>query len=55
MGELAYTVKYFADNGIPLDRPWGQVQFDTRNGERDPDPWRLGRLGRVQRDHARRR
>lgn len=32
MGELGYTVKYFADNGIPLDRPWGAVQFDTRNG-----------------------
>ena len=36
MGELAYTVKFFADNAIPLDRPWGQVQFDTRNGERIP-------------------
>ncbi len=33
MGELAYTVKFFTDNGIPLDRPWGRVQFDTRNGE----------------------
>ncbi|HLL13227.1 MAG TPA: penicillin acylase family protein, partial [Rubrivivax sp.] len=32
MGELAYTVKFFADNNIPLDRPWGQVQFDVRNG-----------------------
>jgi acyl-homoserine-lactone acylase len=36
MGELAYTVKFFADNGIPLDRPWGAVQFDVRNGERIP-------------------
>jgi acyl-homoserine-lactone acylase len=36
MGELAYTVKYFSDNGIPLDRPWGQIQFETRNGERIP-------------------
>ncbi len=36
MGELAVTVKYFADNGIPLDRPWGQVQFDLRNGEAIP-------------------
>ena len=36
MGELAYTVKFFADNAIPLNRPWGQVQFDTRNGERIP-------------------
>jgi len=36
MGELAYTVKFYADNAIPLDRPWGQVQFDTRNGVRLP-------------------
>lgn len=36
MGELAYTVKTFADNAIPLGRPWGQVQFDTRNGVRIP-------------------
>jgi acyl-homoserine-lactone acylase len=33
MGELAYTVQFFASNGIPLDRPWGAVQFDVRNGE----------------------
>lgn len=32
MGELAYTAKFFGDNGIPLNRPWGQVQFDVRNG-----------------------
>jgi acyl-homoserine-lactone acylase len=36
MSELGATVKFFADNGIPLDRPWGQVQFDLRNGERIP-------------------
>ena len=36
MGELAFTVKFFVDNGVPLDRPWGQVQFDLRNGERIP-------------------
>jgi len=36
MGELAYTVKTFTDAGIPLNRPWGQVQFDTRNGLRIP-------------------
>jgi acyl-homoserine-lactone acylase len=36
MGELAYTVKFFTDNAIPLDRPWGQVQFDTRNGQSIP-------------------
>ena len=36
MGELAYTVRHFATNGIPLDRPWGQVQFDVRNGQMIP-------------------
>ncbi len=36
MGELAYTAKYFADNGIPLTRPWGAVQFDVRNGVNIP-------------------
>jgi acyl-homoserine-lactone acylase len=36
MGELGYTVKYFADNSIPLDRAWGEVQFDIRNGLRIP-------------------
>jgi acyl-homoserine-lactone acylase len=36
MGERADTVTFFADNGIPPDRPWGQVQFDIRNGERIP-------------------
>ncbi len=36
LGELAYTVKFYADNAIPLDRPWGQVHFDIRNGQRLP-------------------
>lgn len=36
MTELGATVQFFADNGVPLDRPWGQVHFDTRNGERIP-------------------
>jgi acyl-homoserine-lactone acylase len=36
MSDLGGTVKYFADNGIPLDREWGQVQFDIRNGEAIP-------------------
>jgi acyl-homoserine-lactone acylase len=36
MNDLAATVKLFADNAIPLDRPWGQVQFDVRNGEAIP-------------------
>jgi acyl-homoserine-lactone acylase len=36
MNDLGATVKYFADSGIPLDRPWGQVHFDTRNGEAIP-------------------
>jgi acyl-homoserine-lactone acylase len=36
MHDLGGTVKYFADNLIPLGREWGEVQFDTRNGERIP-------------------
>lgn len=33
MGDLAATVKYFAENGIALAAPWGAVHFDVRNGE----------------------
>jgi acyl-homoserine-lactone acylase len=36
MGDLALTVQTFASNGIPLDRAWGQVQFDVRNGQPIP-------------------
>jgi acyl-homoserine-lactone acylase len=36
MNDLGATVRYFADNSIPLDRPWGLVHFDTRNGEAIP-------------------
>jgi acyl-homoserine-lactone acylase len=36
MGELALTTRFYATNGIPLDRPWGQVQFDLRNGSPVP-------------------
>jgi acyl-homoserine-lactone acylase len=36
MGELAYTVKFFADAGIALTARWGDVQFEVRNGERIP-------------------
>ena len=36
LNDLAATSKFFTDNGIPLDAPWGQVQFDVRNGERIP-------------------
>ena len=36
MGELAYTAKFFADRAIPLDRAWGQLHFDVRNGQRLP-------------------
>jgi acyl-homoserine-lactone acylase len=36
MGELAYTVKFFAAAGIPLNARWGDVQFEVRNGERIP-------------------
>jgi acyl-homoserine-lactone acylase len=30
MVSLAQAVQRLADGGIPLDRPWGEVQFDTR-------------------------
>jgi len=33
---LANGVRVLLDNGIPLDAPWGEVQFDERNGERIP-------------------
>jgi acyl-homoserine-lactone acylase len=36
MGDLALTVQALAANGIPLQRPWGQVQFDVRNGQSIP-------------------
>jgi acyl-homoserine-lactone acylase len=36
MNDLGATVQLFAANGIPLDRPWGQVHFDTRGGEAIP-------------------
>ena len=36
MGELAYTVRHFAGFGIPLDRAWGEVHFDVRNGQAIP-------------------
>ncbi len=33
---LADGVQVLLDNGIALDAPWGEVQFDERNGERIP-------------------
>jgi len=45
MSDLGATVKYFADNGIPLDAAWGQIHFDTRNGERIPIHGGLGGSG----------
>jgi len=36
MGDLARTVQTLAANGVPLDRPWGQVQFEVRNGQQFP-------------------
>ena len=38
LGELALTTRFYATNGIPLDRPWGQVQFDLRNGRPVGEP-----------------
>jgi acyl-homoserine-lactone acylase len=36
MSRLGSTVQFYAERGIPLDRPWGQVHFDTRAGEAIP-------------------
>jgi acyl-homoserine-lactone acylase len=36
MSDLGATVKLFADANIPLDRAWGEIQFDTRGGETIP-------------------
>ena len=36
MAALADTVQRFADAGIPLASAWGDVHFDTRNGETFP-------------------
>jgi acyl-homoserine-lactone acylase len=33
MEDLASAVQRLADAGIPLDRAWGAVHFDTRDGE----------------------
>jgi acyl-homoserine-lactone acylase len=33
MLDLAGAVQLFADAGIPLSRAWGEVHFDTRDGE----------------------
>ncbi|WP_116364463.1 penicillin acylase family protein [Parahaliea mediterranea] len=31
---LVEAVNRLADAGIPMDRPWGEVQYDEKNGER---------------------
>jgi acyl-homoserine-lactone acylase len=36
MSDLAGAVKFFADANIPLNRAWGEIQFDTRGGETIP-------------------
>jgi acyl-homoserine-lactone acylase len=36
MGELGRTVVALQGFGIPLNRPWGEVQYDTRHGVRIP-------------------
>ena len=45
MSDLGATVKYFADNAIPLNAPWGTIHFDVRNGERIPIHGGLGTSG----------
>ena len=41
---LADAVAVFEENGIPLDAPWGEVQFIERNGERIPIPGGSGSM-----------
>lgn len=36
MEELARAVKRLADNGIAVDAPWGDIQFEEKNGVRYP-------------------
>jgi acyl-homoserine-lactone acylase len=45
MNDLGATVKFFADNGIALNAPWGTIHFDPRNGERIPIHGGLGTSG----------
>jgi acyl-homoserine-lactone acylase len=43
--ELANAQKTLLDADIPLDAPWGDVQFTDRNGQRIPVPGGPGRHG----------
>jgi len=42
---FADTVHKLSEAGIPLDRPWGEVQFDERNGVRYPIHGASGAIG----------
>jgi len=42
---LADAVVTLASAGIPMDRPWGEIQFDDRNGVRHPIHGASGRMG----------
>ncbi len=44
-GALAAAQQRLLDAGIPLDAPWGEVQFAERNGARIPVPGGPGRHG----------
>ena len=38
MEQLAGAVQFLADNGLPVDAPWGDVHFDEKLGMRIPIP-----------------
>ena len=43
--KFADTVSKLTAAGIPMDRPWGEVQFDERNGTRYPIHGASGAMG----------
>ena len=45
MQALAQAVKKLNEAQIPLDAPWGQVQYTERNGEKIGVPGGLGQIG----------
>jgi len=42
---FADTVHKLTEAGIPMDRPWGEIQFDERNGVRYPIHGASGAMG----------
>ncbi len=52
MDALGNAVKTLKDGGIPLDAPWGEVQFVVRNGEKIGIPGGLGDMGMFSNIYA---